>query len=109
MGFHEVRRRAIACLRADAFDSVMRLAMSEKNLLATGDVSADDVVRMIVLCRGIQYTARRMTDNTTILKHEMKPVVDGERWFIRFFFVPQPTDMMMFISVHKSDHPHYWS
>lgn len=71
----------ITCLDTQAFESEAREATAENNLLATGQVSADDV------------------------KHEMKPVIAGVQWFIRFYFVELPTDVAMFISVHKSKFP----
>jgi hypothetical protein len=102
VGFYDVRRRAIACLRAHAFDSVIRGAMPDNNLLATGEVSVDDVVRMIGLCRGTQYSAKPMTEDPNTLKHEMKPHVAGEQWFIRFYFIRRPDEVVMFISVPQS-------
>jgi hypothetical protein len=45
-----------------------------------------------------------MTEARATLKHELKPVVDGRQWFIRFYFVAGPTDVVMFISVHPSSH-----
>ena len=47
MGFNDVKRRVIACLDSHAFESEARDAMSEKNLLATGQISAEDVKRFI--------------------------------------------------------------
>ena len=52
MGFNDVKRRVIACLDAFAFESEARDAMSENNLLATGQISADDVKRLINRCSG---------------------------------------------------------
>ena len=69
MGFLGVRRRAIACLQSERFDSVARGEVAHNNLLATGEVSVDDVVRMIRLCRGTQYRAAPMTENPSTMKH----------------------------------------
>ena len=102
MGFHDVKQRVIRCLDAQAFDSDVRGAMVENNLLATGQVSAEEVKRIIGRCNGTQYTAKPMTEDPDTLKHEMKPVVDGEQWFIRFYFVELAGDLAVFISVHKS-------
>lgn len=102
MGFNDVKRRVIACLDALAFESEARDAMSENNLLATGQISAEDVKRLINRCSGTQYVAKPMTEDPSTMKHELKPVVDGEQWFIRFYFVTVRTDVVVFISVHKS-------
>ena len=102
MGFNDVKRRVIACLDAFAFESEARDAMSENNLLAKGQISAEGVKRLINRCSGAQYIARPMSEDPGTMKHEMKPVVDGEQWFIRFYFVTVRTDVVMFISVHRS-------
>jgi hypothetical protein len=59
---------------------------------------------MIGRCSGLQYKARPMTDAPDTLKHELKPVIGGKQWFIRFYFVQAPDDLVMFISVHPSVH-----
>jgi hypothetical protein len=92
----------IACLDAGAYDSAARSAMAESNWLATGQLSPEDVKRMIGMCRGTQYTAKPMSEDPDTLKHELKPVIDGKQWFIRFYFVETPADVTMFISVHPS-------
>ena len=102
MGFNDVKRRVIPCLDSLAFESEARGAMSENNLLATGQISAEDVKRLINRCSGAQYVARPMTEDPGTMKHEMKPVVDGEQWFIRFYFATVRTDVVMFVSVHRS-------
>ena len=83
MGFNDVKQRVIACLDAQSYDSDDRAAMSENNLLATGQISAEEVKRIIGRCNGTQYTAKPMTEAPDTLKHELKPVIAGEQWFIR--------------------------
>lgn len=97
-----MKRRVLRCLDTQAFDAYGRGAMAENNLLATGQVSADDVKRIIGRCNGTQYASKPMAEVSGELKHEMKPVVDGEQWFIRFFFAERSGEMAVFISVHKS-------
>ena len=104
VGFTDVKRLVIACLDSGAFGVEYRDAMSEKNLLATGAVTVMEVRRMIGQCSGLHYKALPMTESPDTLKHELTPVVDGRQWFIRFYFVPGPTDVVMFISVHPSSH-----
>lgn len=104
MGFTDVKRLLLACLDAGAFRSEMRDAMSEKNLLATGAVTVAQVRRIVGQCTGLQYTVRPMTEAHDTLMHELKPVVEGTQWFIRFYFVTGPTDVVVFISVHPSSH-----
>ncbi len=84
MGFHDMKRLVIKCLNEGNFDFEIREKMVEKNLLATGAVTVDEVKQMIGRCSGLQYKARPMTDAPDTLKHELKPVVAGKQWFIRF-------------------------
>jgi hypothetical protein len=81
-GFTDVKRPLLACLDAGAFRSEMRDAMSEKNLLATGAVTAAQVRRIVGQCTGLQYRVRPMTEAHDTLMHELMPVVDGTQWFI---------------------------
>ena len=104
MGFTDVKHLVLACLDAGAFGFAIREHMSEKNLLATGAVTVEQVRRMIGRCTGLHYKALPMTEDPATLKHELRPVVDGRQWFIRFYFVKNPDDLVMFISVHPSTH-----
>jgi hypothetical protein len=104
VGFTDVKRRAIACLDAGAFAFEIRERMSEKNLLATGEVTVAHVRSMISRCTGLQYTCLPMTEDAGTLKHELRPLIGGRQWFIRFYFVPGSDDLVMFISVHPSSH-----
>jgi hypothetical protein len=104
VGFTDVKQLVLASLDAGAFAFAIREQMSEKNLLATGAVSVEQVRRMIGRCTGLQYRALPMTEDPGTLKHELRPVVGGRQWFIRFYFVKSPDDLVMFISVHPSTH-----
>lgn len=104
MGFKDVKQLVISCLDAGKYDFEIREAMSDKNLLATGAVTVEQVKQMIGRCSGLQYKARPMTEDPDTLKHELKPMVAGKQWFIRFYFVQAPDDTAMFISVHPSVH-----
>ncbi len=83
MGFTDVKHLVLACLDAGAFAFAIREHMSEKNLLATGAVTVEQVRRMIGRCTGLQYRALPMTEDPDTLKHELRPVIDGRQWFIR--------------------------
>ncbi len=104
MGFTDVKHLVLACLDAGAFAFVIREEMSEKNLFATGELTVEQVRRMIGRCSGLQYRALPMTEDPGTLKHELRPLVDGRQWFIRFYFVKSPHDLVVFISVHPSAH-----
>lgn len=101
MGFNEVKAKVIACLRAGRIQHEERGAMQEKNLLAVGAITVDETIRLISRCRGTQHQAAPLTGDPSTLKHELKPEIDGEQWFIRFYFID---DDSVFISVHPSHH-----
>ena len=55
MGFREERERLITALDEGRFQNEIRGAVEEKNLLAIGEVSAQEVIGMLRRCRGDQH------------------------------------------------------
>lgn len=84
----------------------IRGSISEKNLLATGEVSRAFVASLLMRCRGNQYSGSRHHVQRDIEVHTFKPViVDGairEQWYIKLYFIEQ----LVFISVHLSGFEH---
>ena len=84
----------------------VRDSISEKNLLATGEVSSAFVAMLLMRCRGNQYSASRHHIQRDIEVHTFKPVIaDGairEHWYIKLYFIEQ----VVFISVHLSGFEH---
>lgn len=97
MGFKEVRAKLIQALLDDNIDYETRPDIGEKNLLCTGEVEGELVVRLLRRCAGWEYsTSRHHTQDLDC--HIFTPVLGGERWYIKAYF--RPDGVAMFISVH---------
>jgi hypothetical protein len=103
-GFNEAARLTIEALKDGRFQHEPRSLASGKNLLATGDVSADDVVRLIRRCRGDQYEASPHHVDPSLEVNIFKPFAGGVRWYIKSYLVESDEFTAFFISVHESDY-----
>jgi hypothetical protein len=104
MGFKDIRQEAISAIEEGRIQHEARDEVDEKNLLLTGDVSAKQVIRLLRLCRGDQYTCSPHHLISNIEVHVFKPYgkleSQGEKrhWYIKFYFL-EPD--VWFISVHE--------
>ena len=94
MGFREAKKRVLEALISGSFIHAIRDRIDEKNLLHTGDVSAEEVVEIITRCNGTHHTETPHHTIATTTTHVLKS--DG--WYIKFYFIDQDT---VFISVHQ--------
>jgi hypothetical protein len=103
-GFREARRKAVASLRSGRFQSEPDGVIRGKNLLGTGEVSAEDVVVLLNRCRGPQHSCgpHHFDPGTTV--HIFQPVEGTARWYIKLYFVADGGVDVMFMSVHESVH-----
>lgn len=101
MGLKSARRALIAALKAGDFQHESRDALKEKNLLAVGDVTEDEVISLLQKTRGDQYGSSNHDWDAETIVHVFKPEVDGERWYIKAYFLDPEDRSAMFISVHK--------
>jgi hypothetical protein len=104
MGFHEAVRLTIEALRDGRFQHEPRPLASGKNLLASGDLSADDVIRLIRRCRGTHYETSDHHADPTQEVNIFKPSSGGIRWYIKSYLVETDGITAFFISVHESDY-----
>ncbi|HSG07355.1 MAG TPA: hypothetical protein VLA36_03290 [Longimicrobiales bacterium] len=77
-----------------------RGALSEKNLLAIGDVDEADVIRLVRRTRGDQYSTTPHDWDRTTMVHLFRPVLGRQRWYVKVYFLDQPSDTAVFVSVH---------
>ena len=96
MGFKEIRALLIAALEANQIDNEQRADNEEKNLLATGAVNRDFVIRLLKRCAGWEYTTSKHHFRDVDC-HIFTPTLAGERWYIKAYFEPGHA---VFISVH---------
>jgi hypothetical protein len=100
MGLREAKAALVAALRAGAYEHEVREAQSEKNLLAVGDVSADEVIQVVSRARGADYSESPHHWDASVAVHLFQPHVGGRRWYVKAYFLEQPDRVAVFISVH---------
>jgi hypothetical protein len=101
MGFSAAKKALITALEAGSFQHEARGTISEKNLLAIGEVTETEVIRMLRRTRGAQYSrsGHHWDPGTTV--HLFRPGIGGARWYIKAYFIDPNDQSAMFISVHK--------
>ena len=94
MGFTAVKAMAIAKLLAGDYAHEGRGDIDDKNLLATGVVSAKDVADVLKRSRGQDHTSSAHHQDASVEVH----VIACSGWYVKFYFDPE----LMFISVHTA-------
>lgn len=94
MGFKAAKKAVLAALKQGDYQHAARNDIDVKNLLAAGEVSAEDVMNVIRRCDGTHYECSP--------HHQLKGVechvIKAQGWYIKFYFVDPAT---FFISVHQ--------
>lgn len=94
MGLKRARDLIVKCLKSGEFVNEDRLNQAEKNLLATRQVTEQDVIKMVCSCTGNQYEERDHETVPGVKVHIMKP----NGWYIKFYY-SEPNCIV--ISVHR--------
>ena len=93
-GFNAVKRAVHAALRQGDYQHEARGSIDVKNLLATGEVTPEEVIRVIQRCNGNHYECSP--------HHRIKQVqchlIKARGWYVKFYFLDPAT---VFISVHQ--------
>jgi len=97
MGFRDVRSLLVDALESGRYQHEFRADMESKNLLAVGEVTPEFVVRLLLRCPGKSYRASPYHFDQRILCHEFRSELDGERWYVKAYFLSADA---VFISVH---------
>ena len=58
MGFTSAKRAILAALATGNFQHEVREVLSEKNLLAVGDISVEEVITILKRARGVDHSVR---------------------------------------------------
>ncbi|RBI72289.1 hypothetical protein DQW77_11060 [Roseovarius sp. TE539] len=88
------KRRAIEALRNKTYQIAERQEIETKNLLYGNSVSEEDVIEIIIKCRGQDHEIRPHDMIKTVDVHILRK--DG--WYIKFYFLDPET---FFLSVHR--------
>ena len=97
MGFKDVKAKVLACLASGAVLHEQRGDIDIKNLLATGQVSLEELIAVIARSRGHQYSSSPHHWIDGIEVHILKTRRNDENWYVKWYFVEPNT---VFISVH---------
>jgi len=94
----------VAALHEGNFEHEAREALAEKNLLAVGDVDANDVAELVLRTRAEDYRESPHHWDQSVAVHTFMPTARDERWYIKVYFVEADGDdrKAMFISVHRA-------
>lgn len=93
-GFRKAKRDVIAALETGNYLHVSRGDIEVKNLLATGEVTAQEVAGIVRACNGTHHHSSPHHAVAHIDVHVLK----RHGWYIKFFFIEPDT---WFISVHR--------
>jgi hypothetical protein len=93
-GFKAARRDVIAALASGDYLHASRGDIEVKNLLATGEVCAAQVIEVIRACNGSHYRSSPHHAVASIEVHVLK----RHGWYIKFYFIEPET---WFVSVHQ--------
>ncbi len=100
MGFKDARGAIVQALRDGRFQHEERAITEGKNLLATGEVTVDEVISLLIRCKGYQHeTGLHHFDRTQTI-HIFRPMEGSVRWYIKSYLVEQDGITAFFISVH---------
>lgn len=98
MGFKEIKHEVISCLEQGNVSHEQRNNIEIKNLLATGDITAKEVINILKQSRGNEHQNSPHHYDSNIKVHIIKTSYSGVEWYIKWYFkVPDS----IFISIHQ--------
>jgi hypothetical protein len=95
IGFNEAKRRVIAALDTGQYQHESREGIDTKNLLLTGQISAQELKAVLVRSNGNDHVASPHHADSNTEVH----IIKHNEWYVKFYFVDDPDTV--FISVHK--------
>lgn len=98
MGFKEVKKKVIECLNSGNITHEARSNIDVKNLLSTGAMSSDEVIKILASSRGDSYSTSPHDYDSSVDVHIIKTRVLGVNWYIKWYFA-EPDCVV--ISVHN--------
>lgn len=103
MGYREAKAAVVRALRKGDYVHEAREALQEKNLLAVGAIDAETVVRLVLKTSSARYDVSRHHADRDVQVHTFRPIVDGEGWYVKVYFLDGQEGTATFISVHRSE------
>ena len=102
MGFKAAKKSVVTALREGNFLHEARDAVSEKNLLAVGEIEPEDVAKLVLRTAAADYSESPHHADRSVVVHTFKPTVSRERWYIKAYFLADE-ESATFISVHRAE------
>jgi hypothetical protein len=105
MGFKQARAAVLASLRSGNYSHWPRSDYLYKNWLAAGRMTEDEVIRLLVGCRGNQHRPGNQKAPNGNAVHEFFPEADGVHWYIKAYLNEESgeaTIEAVFMSIHPS-------
>jgi hypothetical protein len=99
MGFKDARKQVIDCLKSGSIRHESRNNIDIKNLLATGEVDAEQVAAILGQAKGNEHQSSPHHCDAGIEVHIVKTKHSGRNWYIKWYFVDPNS---VFISVHET-------
>jgi hypothetical protein len=97
-GFLVAKKLALQCLQNGNFQHEQRNDINIKNLLATGEVDADSIAKVIGKSKGINHESSHHHHDSGTEVH----IIKRDGWYIKFYFIEiEPDNLTVFISVHR--------
>lgn len=93
-GFKQVKRAVIEALKDGRYQHEARNDINVKNLLATGEVTANEVIDLLRRSNGMQYEVSPHHSSSAFNVH----IITVSTWYVKFYFLDPDT---WFISVHQ--------
>lgn len=94
MGYKDAKAKVLRALKTGAYDHEPRNGIDVKNLLAMGEISAEEVMKLIARSSGTEHTESPHHVLKTVPVH----CIITKGWYIKFYFLDPNT---WFISVHQ--------
>lgn len=106
VGFSDIRTQAITAIKEGRIQHEARNLVDEKNLFLTGELSAEQVIKLLGACKGTQYSTSPHHAVKGIDVHIFKPEhalnkgEPREKWYLKIYLLDPD---VWFISAHKSE------
>jgi hypothetical protein len=101
MGFSSAKRALLTALEAGNFQHEAREVLSEKNLLAVGDISVGEVIGIVRRTRGQDYSVSPHHWDPDVEVHVFRATVEETRWFVKAYSLEGTGGTAVFISIHR--------
>jgi len=101
MGFADAKRLLLSALEAGNYEHEARDVLAEKNRLAVGEVTEDELIAVLKRATGRDYTTSRHHWDPYVEVHTFRPIKEGVRWYIKAYELEAGGGRVVFISVHQ--------